>query len=99
MTTYFISRHSGAVDWAESEGFHVDQRLAHFDVSIVQPGDQVLGTLPINLVADVNERGGAYFHLTLALPAEMRGKELSAEDMLRFGSRLEKYTAQRLGCV
>lgn len=97
MTTYFISRHSGAVAWAESEGFHVDQRLAHFDVSIVEPGDRVLGTLPINLVADVNERGGVYFHLTLSLPAEMRGQELSAADMRRFGARLEQYTARREG--
>ncbi|MEN9501712.1 MAG: CRISPR-associated protein Csx16 [Pseudomonadota bacterium] len=96
MTTYFISRHIGAVDWAESEGFHVDQRLAHFDVTIVQAGDTILGTLPINLVAEVNARGGHYFHLTLELPAEVRGKELTADDMRRYGARLEGYAAQRL---
>ena len=96
MTTYFISRHIGAVDWAESEGFHVDQRLAHFDVTIVQAGDTILGTLPINLVAEVNARGGHYFHLTLELPAEVLGKELTADDMRRYGARLEGYAAQRL---
>ena len=96
MTTYFISRHIGAVDWAESEGFHVDQRLAHFDVTIVQAGDTILGTLPINLVAEVNARGVHYFHLTLELPAEVRGKELTADDMRRYGARLEGYAAQRL---
>ena len=96
MTTYFISRHIGAVDWAESEGFHVDQRLAHFDVTIVQAGDTILGTLPINLVAEVNARDGHYFHLTLELPAEVRGKELTADDMRRYGARLEGYAAQRL---
>lgn len=95
MTTYFISRHPGAVAWAESEGFHVDERLAHFDAGMVKAGDQVLGTLPINLVAEVNELGGSYFHLALALPVEMRGKELSAEDMRAYGARLEKYTARR----
>lgn len=95
MSTYFISRHPGAVTWAESEGFHVDQRLAHFDVVIVQSGDRVLGTLPINLVAEVNARGGRYFHLTLELPAEARGKELTAEDMRAYGARLEEYSAQR----
>lgn len=96
MTTYFISRHAGAVDWAEAQGFHVDQRLAHFDVTVIQPNDRVIGTLPINLVADVNARGGHYFHLTLELPAEARGKELSAEDMQRYGARLEAYAAQKL---
>lgn len=95
MTTYFISRHPGAVAWAESEGFHVDERLAHFDVEMVKAGDRVLGTLPINLVAEVNERGGSYFHLALALPADMRGKELSAEDMRSYGAKLEEYTARR----
>ena len=96
MITYFISRHAGAVDWAEAQGFHVDQRLAHFDVTVIQPNDRVIGTLPINLVADVNARGGHYFHLTLELPAEARGKELSAADMQRYGARLEAYAAQKL---
>lgn len=96
MTTYFISRHAGAVEWAESEGFQVDQQLAHFEVEVVKPGDRVLGTLPINLVAEVNQRGGKYFHLTLNLPAERRGSELSAADMRTFGARLEPYRAQRL---
>lgn len=96
MKTYFISRHPGAVEWAESEGFHVDERLAHFDVSIVMPGDRVLGTLPINLVAQVNVRGGEYLHLTLELPSSSRGKELSADDMRQYGARLERYQAVKL---
>lgn len=92
--TYFISRHSGAVAWAESQGFHVDQCLTHFDVTLVQSGDMILGTLPVNLIAEVNKRGGRYFHLTLELPAEARGKELTAEDMRAFGARLEEFTAR-----
>ena len=96
MTTYFISRHPGAVDWAESQGFHVDERLAHFDATIVNEGDRVIGTLPINLVAEVNARGGEYLHLTLELPPDMRGKELTAAAMQEYSARLEPYTAQRL---
>lgn len=95
MTTYFISRHPGAVAWAEQEGFHVDEQLAHFDVDVVQPGDVVLGTLPINLVAALNERGGRYYHLTLALPAEMRGQELTAEAMRQYGAALSGYRAEQ----
>jgi CRISPR-associated protein Csx16 len=93
--TYFISRHPGAMAWAESKGFHIDQCLTHFDVSTVQTGDTILGTLPINLVAEVNQRGGRYFHLTLELPTEARGKELTANDMQAFGARLEEFVVKR----
>lgn len=96
MTTYFISRHSGAIAWAQSQGFQVDQQLAHFDVKVVNAGDVILGTLPVNLIAEVNERGGRYFHLTLELPAELRGQELTAEIMQAYGARLEEFTAQKV---
>jgi CRISPR-associated protein Csx16 len=51
--------------------------------------------LPINLVAEVNARGGTYFHLTLELPSDARGKELTAADMRTYGARLEGYAAQK----
>jgi len=47
--------------------------------------------LPVNLIAQVNERGGRYFHLALELPAEMRGQELSAEQMQTFGAQLKEF--------
>ena len=96
MTTYFISRHSGALAWAESQGFHVDQQLAHFEVNVVKAGDLVLGTLPVNLIAEVNQRGGRYFHLTLELPVELRGQELSAAMMQAQGARLEEFVARKV---
>lgn len=70
--------------------------MAHLDIALVQKGDVVLGTLPINLVAEVNERGGQYFHLTLELPANLRGQELTSELMRQYGARLEGYNAQRV---
>lgn len=94
--TYFISRHPGALAWAESQGFHVDECLEHFEVNRVQPGDMVIGTLPVNLIAQVNKCGGRYFHLSLELPAEARGKELSAEEMQAFGARLEEFEVTQI---
>lgn len=44
MTTYFVSRHPGAQDWARAEGIRVDQVVEHLDPALVQPGDQVLGS-------------------------------------------------------
>lgn len=96
MTTYFISRHSGAIAWAQSQGFQVDQQLAHLDVNVINAGDVVLGTLPVNLIAEVNQRGARYFHLTLELPAELRGRELTAEIMQAYGARLEEFVAHKV---
>lgn len=98
MTTYFISRHRGACDWIKGQGIRVDRMLAHLEVNIIQPGDVVIGTLPVNLAAQVCARGGRYLHLSLDLPAYMRGCELSADDMSRLGARLEAYRVEMGAC-
>ena len=56
MTTFFITHHPGAIDWASRHGLRVDCLLAHFDPEIIAPGDTVIGILPVNLVARVGER-------------------------------------------
>ncbi len=78
--------------WASRKD--AQSNLRPFDAGVVQAGDTVLGTLPVNLIAEVCKRGGRYFHLTLELPAEARGKELTAEDMRHFGARLEEFSAK-----
>ena len=81
MTTLFVSRHAGALQWAQHQGIHVDQQLQHLQTQTIEKGDTVIGTLPINLVAEVNQRGGRYLHLSLDVPQALRGQELSADDM------------------
>lgn len=95
MTTYFVSRHPGAVGWAARKGVAVDRLVAHLDTTEVQAGDVVIGTLPVNLAAEVCRRGGRYLHLSLELPLEMRGRELSADDLERYGARLEAYAVEK----
>lgn len=90
-TTYFVSRHPGARDWAAEEGFVVDQIVEHLDIQILAPGDTVIGSLPVNLAAEVCARGAAYFHLSLVLPPELRGKELSATEMRNLGAKLQPF--------
>ena len=96
MTTFFVSRHPGAADWAREQGLAVDRAVAHLDPAQVQAGDVVVGTLPVNLAAEVCARGGRYLHLSLDLPAEWRGRELGAADMRACGARLEEYRVQRV---
>lgn len=91
MTAYFVTRHPGALDWAAGEGLAVDVMLTHLDPETIQPGDTVIGTLPIHLAAQVCQRGGRYLHLSLEIPPEQRGRELTAADLRPFGARLEAY--------
>lgn len=94
MKTYFISRHAGAIEWAKTAaGFQNVELVVHFDPAVVEAGDTVIGTLPVHLIAAVNARGGVYYHLTLDLPPEARGKELTAEEMVHYGACIAKYTA------
>ena len=96
MTSYFISRHIGAIEWAKQQGLQIDEQITHLDPNNIQAGDVVIGTLPINLIAKISTKGGRYFHLSMDLPADARGKELTADDMSRYKARLEEYRAEKL---
>ncbi len=96
MTTTLITRHPGAIEWAARQGLAVDQQIAHLDPTAIQPGDVVIGTLPVNLAAEVCARGGRFYNLTLDLPPEARGRELAAKDLERYGARLEEYFVQMI---
>jgi CRISPR-associated protein Csx16 len=98
MSVYFVSRHSGAREWAAQAGIVVDDVIAHLDVAQVRAGDVVVGSLPVNLAAEVCARGARYLHLSLDLPAEARGIELTAEAMRRYGARVEEYRVERVEC-
>ena len=75
MTTYFITRHSGAIAWATQQGICVDRQISHLDINDIQSGDTVIGSLPVNLAAEICQRGAAYIHMTLNVPEHWRGKE------------------------
>ena len=91
MSVYFVSRHPGALQWAAQEGIAVDARISHLDTGIIQAGDIVIGSLPVNLAAEVCARGARYLHLSLAVPPELRGQELSADDLRRLGASLREF--------
>lgn len=91
MTTWFVSRHPGALHWMQQCGPTFDRHVEHLDPAHVQPGDRVIGTLPVNLAAQVCARGAAYWHLALEMPASARGRELSAQELLALGATLQQF--------
>jgi CRISPR-associated protein Csx16 len=91
VTTFFISRHPGALQWMTQAGLAFDEWAPHFDPTALRAGDTVIGTLPVHQAAQVCHRGARYVHLALDLPEQARGRELSADDMDRYSARLEPY--------
>lgn len=97
MTVYLVSRHKGAVEWMNHMGHQYDAHLTHLGSNdTLSAGDTVVGSLPINLVADLGERGISYLHLSLCIPEHLRGIELSAEQLSQLDAKLEPYTVERL---
>lgn len=95
MTTWFVSRHPGAREWARRRKVCVDRQVTHLEIEQIQSGDVVIGTLPVHLAAEVCARGARYLHLSLTLPEALRGRELSAGDMETCAARLEDYFVRR----
>ena len=73
--------------------------IDHLDPTLIQPGDTLIGSLPVNLAAEVCERGGRYLHLSLDLPAPLRGQELNARQMRACGARIEEYRGGGATCA
>jgi len=93
MATYFISRHPGARQWAAARDIR-GTWVEHLDPCKILAGDQVIGTLPVNLAADVCRRGARYWHLAMHVPRDARGQELSADQMASYGATLVSYLVQ-----
>ncbi|WP_126443803.1 CRISPR-associated protein Csx16 [Sulfuricystis multivorans] len=97
MTTYFVSRHPGALDWARAAQVAFDVHVPHLDPGMLQAGDVVIGSLPVHLAAQVCARGARYFNLSLDLPAHLRGQELDAQTLKALDARLEEYVVAPTG--
>lgn len=96
MNTYFVSRHPGALEWAARQRLNVTHFVPHLDTSRIQPGDSVLGSLPVNLAAQVCAKGARYWHLSLEVPSNLRGHELSADDLQRLRATLQPFHIETL---
>lgn len=96
MTTLFVSRHPGALQWMHQCGPAFDCHVPHLDTAQVQRGDTVIGTLPVHLAAQVCARGAAYLHLVLVAPQQARGRELSAQELLALGATLQPFHVHAL---
>ena len=86
--TWFVSRHAGAIEWARLQNLRIDRWVTHLDLGQIEQADTVIGTLPVNMAAEVCDRGALYLHLAVNVPAEWRGRELSTEELDTLGARI-----------
>ena len=96
MKTWFISRHPGALQWMQRNKIHFDEHVTHLDTKLIQPGDKVVGSLPVNLAFEVCEKGASYWNLSLHIPAQARGVELSADELDKYSAKLEQFLIQKI---
>lgn len=94
MSTWFVSRHPGALQWMRAHGPAFERHLMHIEEDDFQQlgsGDIVIGSLPVHLAARVCAQGAQYWNLSLNMPASARGRELSADELRSMGAALERF--------
>ena len=96
MTTYFVSRHPGALEWRRQTQVPFDHHLPHLDIAQIHPGDTVIGSLPVNLAAEVCAKGAVYRHLSLKINANDRGRELSAAELDAYEVNIVTYEIKEI---
>lgn len=96
MTTWFVTRHPGALVWLQRQGLSADRVVSHLMPEEAEPGDIVIGIFPVNLIADLCARGVRYLHLSVRLPPEFRGVELSCEQLEQLGATIEEFRVERV---
>jgi CRISPR-associated protein Csx16 len=91
MSTIIVTRHAGAIEWLRREfGLVGDKVVAHItaeEVAELKYGDKVVGVLPIHLAVAIHQQDARVLLVQMpAVPQEARGRELTPEDMARYGA-------------
>ena len=96
MTTWFISRHPGAIEWVKLHNIQIDRFESQLDTSLVQAGDVVIGTLPIHLAAEVCQKGVKFYFLSINVTPEQRGTELTCKQLIEQQCSIQPFMVEKL---
>lgn len=95
MTTLFVSRHQGAIEWIKQQSIQVDVFVEHLNVEEIQADDVVIGTLPIHLAAEVCQKGAKFYFLSVNVAREQRGTELTYEQLEKQACSLQQFYIEK----
>lgn len=91
MTTWFVSRHPGAIAWMKKQPIKVDRWVTHLDTDEIAANDTVIGVLPLHSVAKICAKGAIFMAINVELTEQQRGRELTVQDMEGVKCSLQRY--------
>ena len=90
--TWFVSRHQSSINWMKSQSTPVDNYVTHIDDSTgIHPGDIVIGSLPVSIVAKLNQNKIRFISFTLDIPEDLRGIDLNEKQLDSLQVELKEY--------
>ena len=93
---YLVTRHLGTRQWLKERISDEVIHLSHLDnPECLMRGDVVIGVLPIKMVAEICILGAFYLNIEIDIPRNLRGQELTAQQIERLGAKLVEYRAQK----
>lgn len=97
MTTWFVSRHPGAIAWIKSQSVTIDCFVEHLDVDQISSGDTVIGNVPLHLAAQICTKGARLICLSVSVPSALRGHELTKEVLTQLKCTLQEFHVEPVG--
>lgn len=96
MTTWFVSRHPGAIAWMKRQPIAVDRWVTHMDTDEVEEGDTVIGVLPLHAAAKICEKGAIFMALSIELAEQQRGRELTLQELEDIHCSLRRFVVRAM---
>lgn len=86
-----VTRHQVLIEYFKEANIEFDKVISHATEEEVR-GNDVYGVLPLRLASLAN----TVTTIDIDIPAEMRGKELSLEDIKKYGVNISTYKVEKI---
>ena len=89
MRVAIVSRHESTIKFVKVM-FKDATVFEHIsDVDMLKDFDLIIGNLPLPLVAKLKEMGKRFVMISLNIPRELRGKELTLDELKKYAEMIE----------
>ncbi len=94
---YLVTRHKALIELVSLLNINIDHQLPHLvNVDMITKNDCVYGNLPIELIAKICEKEAKYFNFNLTIPYNLRGKELTLDELKNYSCGFEQYVVKKV---